>query len=299
MVIFQRVFSAIVAVTLTFSSSAAEPLPEIPLYAGPAPGTENARQQEVEFTMFGEPRVRNVTRPTLTVYRPDTAKANGTAVVVAPGGGFQFLSVKSEGTDVAKWLADQGVTAFLLKYRLNESTADTAAFEAHLRQLIKGEVKQDPLNTPAAAWATADALAAIKLIRTQAMTFNVDPKRLGLIGFSAGGRVASGVATGYDPASRPDFIAIIYGAMAAGQTVPADAPPAFIVVAGDDPLLSHASIPMYEAWRAAKRPAELHIYQSGGHGFGMNRQSTTSDHWIDAFGWWLEALGLLKPPKAR
>jgi acetyl esterase/lipase len=266
----------------------------LPLYAGVAPGSENATWKEVEYQMLGEPRLRNVTRPTLTVFSPEPARATGTAMIVAPGGGFQFLSMKSEGADVARWLAAQGVTAFLLKYRLDQSPESAAEFDEQMRLMFSGQLRRDVAAGPGASWAAADGMAAVRLVRQQAARFNIDPRRIGLIGFSAGGMLTGRVLTSYASDSRPDFAAIIYGSLPAGASVPADAPPVFIAVSADDPLLGKASVPIYEAWRAAGKSAELHVFAAGGHGYGMNKQSKSSDHWIDALGWWMESQGLLR-----
>ena len=134
--------------------------------------------------------------------------------------------------------------------------------------------------------------AAVRLVRGRAAQFGIDPHRLGFLGFSAGAMTTTNVATSADPADRPDFIGVIYGALR--HPVPHDAPPAFFATAADDPLLPNAPIPMFEAWKAAGRPAELHIFERGGHGFGMLPNGATSDHWIDEFLWWVEARGLLK-----
>jgi acetyl esterase/lipase len=143
----------------------------------------------------------------------------------------------------------------------------------------------------------ADAFQAMRVVRGHAAEWSLDPRKIGFIGFSAGAMLAVDVGTGYDAATRPDFIGAIYGALRAGHTVPADAPPLFVAAASDDNLLSGKSLPIYEAWRAARRPAELHIYERGGHGFGMARQGVTSDHWIDELEWWLEEHGLAAPAK--
>jgi acetyl esterase/lipase len=272
----------------------------IPLYAGAAPGSEKARQVESGDFFLNEWRARNVTRPELLPYLPDAGQANGTAVIVAPGGGFEFLSVQSEGVQVARWLAARGITAFVLKYRLNETPADLATYEADLKQRWqvmaqgRGRSADDIAATPGARQAMADGRVAVRRLREQAARWGVAPNRIGIIGFSAGGIVALSVATHYDAASRPDFAASIYGALPAGSSVPADAPPLFLAVSADDPLLAGASQPVFEAWRAQKRPAELHVYEKGGHGYGMNRSGASSDHWIEEFYWWLEAGGPVK-----
>ena len=222
-------------------------------------------------------------------------------MIVAPGGGFEFLSMQSEGVQVARWLAARGVTAFVLKYRLNQTPADAATYEAELKRRFAAMAAGQPVRaddlakTPGALQGMADGLAAVRKVRERAARWNIAPNRIGIIGFSAGAIVALHVATQYDAASRPDFAASIYGLLPAGEVVPADAPPLFLAVSADDPLLAGASQPVFEAWRAQKRAAELHVYEKGGHGYGMNRSGASSDHWIEEFYWWLEAGGLVKP----
>jgi len=272
---------------------AADP-PAIPVpVQGGAPKAVSPERTE---KLLGELRVRNVSQPSLTPFLPAPGKATGAAVIVAPGGGFMMLSWESEGTAVARRLADAGVAAFVLKYRLDPTPDDSAAFTrqfmATMASLAKGGGGGAGTlpNFAAEAPAAADAAEAIRLVRSRASEWGVDPHRVGLVGFSAGGITAANVATG--PATgRPDFVGIIYGALS--KAVPADAPPAFIATAADDPLLRAAAIPMFEAWRAAGRPAELHLYEKGGHGFGMVPKGTSSDHWFDEFVWWMQASGLL------
>ena len=143
----------------------------------------------------------------------------------------------------------------------------------------------------------ADGLQAMKLVRRRAAEWGVAPDRIGIMGFSAGGSVTTGVALEYDADSRPDFAAPIYSAPIEDISVPADAPPLFIAVAHDDPFAASASVPLYSAWSAAGRSAELHIYSKGGHGFGMYKQGLPADHWIDHFGDWLQVQGVLEPPR--
>jgi acetyl esterase/lipase len=272
------------------SSAAA---PEIPVYApGVLPKAPTPQRLE---TLLGEVRAWNVSQPSLTPFLPAPGTANGAAVVVAPGGGFMMLSWESEGTRVAQRLADQGFTAFVLKYRLDpmpdEPAAFTREFMARMKALpargSKGSVQN--VTFPSEKLAAADAAEAIRLVRRRAGEWGVDPKRVGFVGFSAGGITAANVAT-LDPGGRPDFVGIIYGAL--HNPVPADAPPAFIATSADDPLLKDAAIPIFQAWRAAGRPAELHLFENGGHGYGMNVQGLTSDHWFDEFVWWMRARGV-------
>jgi len=279
---------------------AAEAGGALPLYAGAAPGSEKASQAESGDFFLNEWRARNVTRPELVPYLPDAGEANGTAVIVAPGGGFEFLSIQREGVQVARWLAARGITAFVLKYRINPTPADLATYEAELKQRFaamaagQGAPAGDIATTPGGLQGVADGLAAVRRVREQAARWNVAPNRIGILGFSAGGIVAMNAATKYDTASRPDFAGSIYGALPAGNVVPDDAPPLFMAVSADDPLLGGASQPIFEAWRAKQRAVELHVYEKGGHGYGMNRSGASSDHWIEEFYWWLEAGGLVK-----
>lgn len=286
----------------TTSAQAADPA-SFPVYAKPLPESGGNLERTDELPGSGGQRiVRNVTQPSLIPFLPDPAKATGTAVIVAPGGGFMMLSLDSEGTLVAKKLAEQGVAAFVLKYRLEQTPPAPALFMVELMKRMRGlsdpkgpdgkplESRLPPF--PTEPLAAADAAAAVKLVRSRALDWGVDPKRVGFVGFSAGAITAANISTG-EAAGRPDFVGIVYGAL--GTPVPADAPPAFIVTAADDPLLpARASIPIFNAWKAAGRPAELHIYERGGHGFGMTPKGASSDHWFEEFVWWMEARGLLK-----
>lgn len=241
--------------------------------------------------------IRNVSDPTLTAFLPDPAKATGTAVIVAPGGAFMLLSYDSEGALVARRLAEHGVAAFLLKYRLEPTPNDPAAFAVVLMRRLSGARNADAASGGTSPFttedqATADGAEALRLVRRRAAEWKVDPHRVGFLGFSAGAIMTTNLATADERASRPDFVGVIYGALRG--PVPADAPPAFFATASDDPLLGKAAIPMVEAWRAARRPAELHLYERGGHGFGLVPKGSSSDHWLDEFLWWMQGRGLLK-----
>lgn len=239
--------------------------------------------------------VRNVTAPTLTPFLPDPAKANGAAVVVAPGGAFMMLSIDNEGYEVARWLAAHGIAAFVLKYRLKPTPRDTPAFMGQLAGLLNNAGKtSDNLSTPPEA--LADAKAAIRLVRQRAAAWHVDPHRVGLMGFSAGAMTT--ISTGLDPdtASRPNFIAPIYGPLSS-RAVPADAPPMFTAMAMDDPIFSRSDLGFLTAYRAAGRPVEAHLYESGGHGFGMRKQGKSSDLWIEQFLAWAQDRSLLNPAR--
>lgn len=268
----------------------------IPLYSGTAPGSAPANYPEKEYfsKVWNTDVVTNVTRPTLTVFKPSPELKNGTAIVICPGGGFMALSITSEGTDVAKYLAAKGVTAFVLKYRLahtgDDATQEFTTLFQDREKFHEMLVKIEPLSA-------ADGLAAVTYVKQHAAEWGVSPDKVGIIGFSAGGSVAAEVAFRYTPEGRPAFVAPIYsgGAMSKDAPVPADAPPMFIAAATDDSLgLAPASVALYEKWTSAKKSAELHMYAKGGHGFGMRKQNIPTDHWIDRFADWLEMEGWLK-----
>lgn len=266
----------------------------IRLYEGSAPGSENWKQQEKENNNnpWQTRIVYNVTNPTLTVFAPEPGTANGTAIVICPGGGFHALSIDSEGFDVAKWLSAKGVTCFVLKYRLVESKTDDP-----IKELMAKGAKIEEDVKPVIKMALADGNAAIAYVRNHASEYGVNPNRIGITGFSAGGTVAASVAYNYTTFSRPDFVAPIYlqYEWAIKKDVPADAPPMFILAATDDPLgLAPHSIKLYNDWTGAKKSAELHLYSKGGHGFGMKKQNLPSDHWIQLLADWMGVQGLLK-----
>lgn len=263
------------------------------LYEGPAPGSETWTHTEKESrSERGGVRAWNVVNATLTVFPADPTNANGTAVVICPGGAFFQLSMNSEGSDVARWLNTKGVSCFVLKYRLVEAKTEDPMREA----FTHGDL--GPIVAPVVPLAMADGLAAIKHVRRNAKDYGVNPQRIGIMGFSAGGTVASSVAYNYTPETRPDFVAPIY--LAYGWTiktngVPADAPPMFILAATDDQLkLASHSVDLYRDWMAAKKPVELHMFAKGGHGFGMRKQNLPTDGWIERFADWLGHQGLLK-----
>ena len=269
----------------------------IPLYPGTPPGStqENYPEKEYFSKSWNTEVVANVTKPTLTVFKPSPELKNGTAIVICPGGGFMALSIDSEGTDVAKYLAAKGVTAFVLKYRLAHTGED--ATEEFAAMFSGDRQKFQEILAKVVPQSIADGLAAVTYVRQHASEWGVSPDRVGIIGFSAGGTVAAGVAFRYAPEGRPAFAALIYaaGSFFKDSPVPADAPPLFVAAATDDNLgLAPDSVALYEKWTSAHKPAELHMYAKGGHGFGMRKQNIPTDHWIDRFSDWLEFQGWLK-----
>lgn len=283
---------------ITPAETPAEPS-AIPLGTGGVGGSTTA---ESWFHQWGDTFVRNVTVATLTPVLPDAGTANGAAVIVAPGGGFRFLSMSNEGWEVAQALADRGVAAFVLKYRTQPTPADLGDFERGVTEMFSGAGTRPPRPVPDAAAGrpggafadpVEDATAAFALIRARAMDWGVDPDRIGMIGFSAGAMTTMATTLSAQEA-RPAFIAPIYGAMDA-VAVPADAPPMFVVLAADDPLFANRGFGVIEAWQAAGRPVEFHLYQNGGHGFGLGNPGKTSLGWFDAFMRWVELNGFLQP----
>jgi acetyl esterase/lipase len=268
----------------------------IVLGTGALPG---ATVRESWHSQYGSVFARNVTLATLTPFLPDPAKATGAAVIVAPGGGFRTLSMNNEGWDVARALADQGVAAFVLKYRLVQTPQDMGEFAQAMNKMFSAGARSagqaaspagdDPGKTLAPQ--IADARAAFALVRARAREWRVDPDRIGMIGFSAGAMLTM-ATTLHAQDTRPAFIANIYGPLAP-VTVPAGAPPLFIALAADDPFFGNGGYGLVDSWRSAGRPVEFHLYEQGGHGFGMYRKPTTSTGWFDAFVRWLGMRGYL------
>ncbi|OYW29771.1 MAG: esterase [Caulobacter sp. 12-67-6] len=266
----------------------------ITLGTGPLPGATASESWHQQYNSLFS---RNVTVATLTPFLPDPAKATGAAVIVAPGGGFRTLSMENEGWDVARALADKGVAAFVLKYRLNQTPADMPGFERSMTEMFSATARP-PRPSPEAAMAglapqIADSRAAFALVRQRAAEWRVDPDRVGMIGFSAGAMLTLATTLAGEDA-KPAFIGLVYGPLTA-VTVPAEAPPMFVALAADDPFFANSGFGLIDSWRAAKRPVEFHLYEQGGHGFGMYQKTTTSTGWFDAYVRWIGMHGMLKP----
>lgn len=268
-------------------------LDALDLGTGPLPG---ARQQEAWHSQYGSRFVRNVTVATLTPFLPDAANASGAAVIVAPGGGFRTLSMENEGWNVARALASQGIAAFVLKYRLNQTPAEMAAFKRAMDEMFSNTGRRAPSLEPEQmkmqlAIQLEDSRAAFSLLRRRAAEWNIDPDRIGMLGFSAGAMLTMATAlVGED--AKPAFIGNIYGPITSVM-VPADAPPLFVALAADDPFFANSKFGLIESWQAAKKPVEFHFYEQGGHGFGMYQKDTTSTGWFNAFVSWLRMHGML------
>jgi acetyl esterase/lipase len=291
----------VLALSATESLAEQSSIPEVvQLWPGQPPGTESWTGKEVHVTVRvpgsddKSESILNVTTPTLTVFRPASGKGTGAAMVVCPGGAFAALAFGHEGVQVGQWLAARGVTAFVLKYRVR--------MPADFR--LPTDVRRHPERfdelarklEPGRQIAIADAVQAIRYIRANSATYGVAPDRIGIMGFSAGALTTTGVITDGPADARPNLAAPIYGAMV-DKPPPADAPPIFIVAAQDDPLAPVAkSLEIFTRWTKAELPAELHIYETGGHGFGIAKLHKRSDDWPSAFEPWLAARGWARAP---
>jgi dienelactone hydrolase len=253
--------------------------------------------------------LRNVSQPSLTPVLPAAGHANGADVIICPGGGWRILAWGHEGMDLAHWFAQRGVAAFVLKYRLMATPDDPEAFERRntAAQAREGQMAQlsgkaapralrdlvrDEAMIRARKAAAADGRQALAVLRRQAADFGLQPDRIGMVGFSAGAFVTASVAV--QPDGPPlAFAGAIYGGETEGLPVPADAPPLFACIAQDDRMLFRVVEGLYADWSDADRPAELHIFQKGGHGFGVIPQDRPVDQWLTLLERWLQDLGYL------
>lgn len=277
---------------------ALKPLAVVDVWPGTAPGEKGDIGPEKEMPQRpGQKqvvRLGNVSKPTLTVYAPPKDKANGAAVVICPGGGYSILAMDLEGEEVAAWLNSLGVTGIVLKYRVPAR-------------------KDRPRHLPP----LQDAQRAVSLVRAKAGEWGIDPKRVGILGFSAGGHLAAATATAekrvygpgdYEPADqvdsfscRPDFAVLVYPAYfldKEGKFAPEirpgkDSPPAFLAHAGDDRIPAENSIRFYEALHKAGVPAQVHVFAQGGHGFGLRNDNPAATAWPKLCGEWMAQRKLL------
>lgn len=276
---------------------AAEDQPVVALWPNGAPGSESRKSEPEKWTPATQPggslHVSNIHNPTLTLYLPAKERATGAAIIVAPGGGHRYLAWDFEGQEVGTWLANNGIAAFILKYRLARDEGGNSPYT----------VEEHALK---------DAQRAIRLVRERAKEWGVNPQRIGFMGFSAGGQLAGMVATQFgapnsnlnDPiervSDRPDFVVLGYAAFNPPPQLPKNLPPAFIVGAADDAITTRSSPAIFSAFVAAGGKAEIHIFSHGGHGFGMrDRQGSGGPvvQWNQRLKDWLSDLGMLSPAK--
>jgi len=273
----------------------------IPLGTG---GVKDQPASESWFRQWGEPMVRNVSTATLTPYLPDPAKANGTAVIVAPGGGYRWLSINNEGWKIAKALNERGVAAFVLKYRLIPTPPTLEGLKESMTSMFSamtpkpGEPDAQKPRPP--AWDLSnqltDAEAAYALIVKNAKEWGIDTDRIGMMGFSAGAGLTMH-CTLKSEKMKLAFIAPIYGGMGAVE-VPKNAPPMFTAIAADD-FLFKGEFGVVKSWFEAGKPVEFHLYQDGGHGFGMGYPGHPTYYWFEPFTHWLDHNGFLKAKDAK
>lgn len=273
---------------------------EVRLWEGKAPGSEQwTHKENSTSSASGIVMIRDVVDPSMTAYLPDSAMSKGIAVVVCPGGAFRALSWESEGVAVAKWLNQHGMAAFVLKYRLLK-TGDQGRMPFYMPgagtklQIKNANANPDPNNEElnnVIKLATSDGQQAIRLVRQNAKKWNINPSKIGIMGFSAGGGVAVGTALLNDPAGYPNFLVSLYGPSQVDVNVPANAPPLFVAVAANHKPVSMGCVALYTVWNEAGKPAELHVYSKGSGGFGMGGKGLPSDTWPDRFLEWLKAEG--------
>lgn len=298
-----RVFSAL---SICLCAFGADPV-ELRLWPGKAPGTENWTVPESITDRGGSRVATNVSDPTLTVYLPDAAKANGAAIVVAPGGALQALSLDSEGTRVAEWLNSKGIAAFVLKYRLRQQRPDQnkaagpppgAAASRQELTIVKGNANPAPGDAvldEVLRMGVADAQQALLLVRKNAQQWRVDPKRVGMMGFSAGGGVSVGTVVANAPGASADFIISVYGPSLQDVILPTNAPPLFVAVGSNHFNVTNGCIALFAEWKKAGKPAEIHVYDQVNAGFAMSKRGVPVDTWPDRLLDWMQLHKLLNP----
>ncbi|GAB3097930.1 alpha/beta hydrolase [Aestuariicella hydrocarbonica] len=256
-------------------------LQEISLYANNTIAEEDTELWE---RFFGQVMVRNTVLPTLIPGFPDADKRNGKTIIIVPGGGYQFVSIENEGFGIARQLQNAGYTTFILKYRLPHTPEDPQQNIVALAKLFSslGEKKLAD-HQPA----VDDLAAALKLVSSRSAEWGVDPRQIGVIGFSAGARTVIRLLENHSEASLAQHVALIYPPMS--HTVKnGPRPPLFLTIAADDPLFSQGGMALPQAWYRQSRNIEFHLFSSGGHGFGSRPSGSTSDIWMANYLSWLE-----------
>jgi acetyl esterase/lipase len=294
------VFLVILFIMCVISSGNAQET--IPLWKGKAPGSENWDYQEkISSLPGGGSTVQNVVNPTITAYLPDPSMANGAAIIVCPGGAFRMLSLEGEEKNVATWLNKQGYVAFVLKYRLLKtgdfkSMAPPKALSEIKLSLKYANANPAPDNQElnnVIRLATCDGQQAIRLVRRNAEKWRIDPSKIGIMGFSAGGGVAVGTALLDDSEGYPDFVVSLYGPSMVDVHVPQNAPPLFIAVAANHKPVSMGCVALYSVWNEAGKSAELHVFSKGTGPFSMRSQGFPSDAWPELFLKWIKGEGFI------
>ena len=293
------------------SDTLAQAPEEIRLWPGKAPGSESWTVPEVTTTSpAGDRTISNVTDPTVTVFLPPPASATGTAVVIAPGGALRVLGWDNEGVKAAQWLNSKGIAALVLKYRTLQTmpgggrgrgvapagvggAAAGPRKELEIRNGNANPEPDDPGLREVLQMGIADAQQALRLARRNAAAWRIDPARIGIMGFSAGGGIAVGTALAERSDASPDFLVSLYGPSLQDVNVPAHAPPLFIAVGASHFNVTNGCLALFAAWKAAGKPAEIHVYDQVSAGFGMTKRGLPVDSWSDRLLDWLAARKLL------
>ena len=299
-----------VAVLAIAGDAAAQVPQEIRLWPGKAPGSENWTVPEATTTSpAGDRTITNVSDPTVTVFHPAAESATRTAVVVAPGGALRLLGWDNEGVKVAQWLNSKGIAALVLKYRTLQTPLQTLPGSARGRGAPPGlgaagpglrkelEIRNgnanpepdDPALREVLSMGIADAQQALRLARRNAAAWRIDPARIGIMGFSAGGGIAVGTALAERSDASPDFLVSLYGPSLQDVNVPAHAPPLFIAVGSTHFNVTNGCLALFAAWKAAGKAAEIHVYDQVSAGFGMTKRGLPVDSWSDRLIEWLTA----------
>lgn len=300
------------AVFAIATDAAAQAPAEIRLWPGRAPGTEAWTVPETTTTSpSGDRTISNVSDPSVSVFLPAPAAATGAAVVVAPGGALRVLGWDNEGVKVARWLNDRGIAALVLKYRTLQAAPgagrgraggappggrETAGGPRQELEIRKANANPEPDDAGLAEvlrMATADAQQALRLARRNATEWRIDPARVGIMGFSAGGGVAIGTALAARSDASPDFLVTLYGPSLQDVDVPADAPPLFIAVGATHFNVTTGCLALFAAWKAAGKPAEMHVYDQVSAGFGMSARGLPVDTWTERLFEWMVARKLV------
>ena len=282
---------------------------ELPLWPGGAPGSEHwSIAATVSTSPAGDRVIANVSEPTLTVFLPDPRMATGTAAVIAPGGALRVLGFDNEGVELAEWLNERGIAGFVLKYRTLQHDPSAprgpvpgmpAAGGGPRQELVIVDGNANPAPDDAALGevlelAVADAQAAIRLVRRRAAEWRVAPDRIGIIGFSAGGGVAVGTALAAQSDASPDYLVSVYGPSLQDVNVPGHAPPLFVAVGATHFNVTNGCLALFAAWKAAGKPAEIHVYDGISGGFGMTKRGHPVDGWTERLHEWLVARELTR-----
>jgi acetyl esterase/lipase len=300
-----QIRAVLAAALLAVANDAIAQPQEIRLWPGKAPGSETWTVPEAITTSpSGDRTISNVSDPIATVFLPPSGGATRAAVVVAPGGALRVLGWDNEGVKVAQWLNANGIAALVLKYRTLQTmpgrgrgaapagiggAATAPRKELEIQRANANPEPDDPALREVLRMATADAQQALRLARRNAAAWRIDPARVGIMGFSAGGGVAVGTALADRSDASPDFLVSLYGPSLQDVDVPAHAPPLFIAVGSTHFNVTNGCLALFAAWKAAGKPAEIHVYDQVSAGFGMTKRGLPVDAWTDRLLEWLAA----------